>query len=272
MVPNVLSFAFGIVADHPDAVQRQIGQIGRYIKTAMDGLYAWLAHNPNEFIIALSAAVTAVFTVILAVATIRLWNSTAELARTGERQIAETRDIFVANQRPWIKATVKITSDGSQALLWLSIKLENTGNTPALRVSHDVWTHPNSKGGTAWDTYDRLSKFLRHAEPDSQRHLALFPGDSHTYDDYRALASWNRQEVDAGAQLGSDPDELYFCVCVNYRSGVGDAEYQTGFIFQLLKESDDGQALLIFGLSERKVPISKLRMGLGDGPVGIFVN
>jgi hypothetical protein len=80
MVPNVLSFAFGIVADHPDAVQRQIGQIGRYIKTAMDGLYAWLAHNPNEFIIALSAAVTAVFTVILAVATIRLWNSTAELA------------------------------------------------------------------------------------------------------------------------------------------------------------------------------------------------
>jgi hypothetical protein len=275
MLLNVLWLASKIVADQPDTVQRHINQIGDYVKKAIDGLLGWIAHNPNEFIIALSAAVTAIFTVILAIATIRLWNSTADLALTGEKQIAETRDIFVGERRPWIKVTVKVIepfrSDGNQALLWLSIKLQNTGNTPALGVSLVVEGHPRAEGGTAQDTYRRLSEFLRHAEPDPRRHLVLFPGDSHIYKDYRALASWHKEQVDAGVQRGSEPDFLSFCVCVNYRSSVGDANYQTGFIFDLLRD-DRGRALLRFGLSEPEVPINRLSLGLGGGPVEIYVS
>jgi hypothetical protein len=221
-------------------------------------------------------AVVAAFTIVLAISTIALWRSTEKLFQAGERQIAMTRDIFVANQRPWIKVTVTIiepfSSDGHQALLGLSIQLQNTGNTPALSVSHDVWTHPSAEGGTALDTYRRLSQFLKHSDPDPRRYLVLFPGDSYTYEDYRALAIWNGEMVDTGVRLGSEPNHLFFCVCTNYLSSVGDVSYQTGFIFQVLKESDDGEALLGFGLSEREVPVDKLRMGLGGGPVGIHIS
>ena len=59
--------------------------------------------------------------------------------------------------------------------------------------------------------------------------VVLFPGDSHTYKDYRALATWYKDQVDAGVGRGSE-EGLFFCVCVNYGSSVGDANYQTGFI------------------------------------------
>jgi hypothetical protein len=60
------------------------------------------------------------------------------------------------------------------------------------------------------------------------------------------------------------------CVCVNYGSSVGDANYQTGFIFQPLR--DLGEALLRVGFKDTEVPLKKLRLGLGGRPVEIFTN
>jgi hypothetical protein len=92
MPPHIFWFASAIVADYPDAVQSGIQQAGNYIKKAAGGLLGWVAHNPNEFVIALSAFVTAIFTVVLAIATIRLWNSTADLAKFAEQQASDMQE------------------------------------------------------------------------------------------------------------------------------------------------------------------------------------
>ena len=265
---------FAIAADQPDVVEQRIAQIGEYLQRFGSFMGEAAVSHPNDFIVAVATVWVAIFTCVLAIATIRLWNSTSDLVRGGERQIALTREMFVVNQRPWIKVTVKpveaFQSDGSSAHLWLSITLKNTGNTPALRVSHAVWSHPQAGGGTVSDTYRRLSEDLKNSEPDPHRHLVvLFPGDSHTYKDYRALATWYKDQVDAGVGRGSE-EGLFFCVCVNYGSSVGDANYQTGFIFQPLR--DVGEALLRVGFKDTEVPLKKLRLGLGDRPVEIFTN
>jgi hypothetical protein len=89
-----------------------------------------------------------------------------------------------------------------------------------------------SEGGTAWDTYRRLSEFLRDREPDPHRDLVvLFPDDSHTYKDYRALASWYKEQVQTGVRRGSEKHGLSFCVCVNYRSSIGEAQLSNWFHF-----------------------------------------
>jgi hypothetical protein len=265
--------ASAIVADPPDTVEQQVRQMGEYFRGLGDFIGETATNHPNEFVVAIATIFVASFTAVLAIATIRLWNSTADLVVTGERQLALTRETFVANQRPWIKVTVKaiepLEVKADVVHLWLSIKFENIGNTPALRVSHVIWTHPGPEGGTVWDTYRRLSEFVKGKEPDPHRDLVvLFPGDSHVYKDYRALASWYKKQVDAGVQRGSERG-LYFCVCVNYASSVGDAQYQTGFIFQPLR---DDEALLRIDFGEPNVPLDRLILGLGDRPVGIFVS
>jgi hypothetical protein len=48
--------------------------------------------HPNEFVIAVATVSLAIFTAVLAIATIRLWNSTAELARFAELQAGDTKE------------------------------------------------------------------------------------------------------------------------------------------------------------------------------------
>ena len=84
---------------------------------------------------------------------------------------------------------------------------------------------------------------------------------------YRALATWYKDQVDAGVGRGSE-EGLFFCGCVNYGSSVGDANYQTGFI----SLRDVGEALLRVGFKDTEVPLKKLRLGLGGRPVEIFTN
>ncbi len=167
MSPHVFWFSSAIVTDYPDDVQRHIEQIGQYVKDTASALSAWIAHHPNEFIIAVSAAITALFTGILAIATIRLWNSTAELARLAKRQADDMKDSIAASktsadaasksanlaetalfvgQRPYVfvtrphfRDTISLDTfnfDPQAPPVWPTIKypLENHGQTPAIII------------------------------------------------------------------------------------------------------------------------------------------
>ena len=86
----------------------------------------------------------------------------------------------------------------------------------------------------------------------------------------RASATWYKKQVDAGVQQESERG-LYFCVCVNYVSSVGDTNYQTGFIFQALR--DDGEALLhidcsLWSKAAARIDRRLRRSSLKDGEGG----
>ena len=42
--------------------------------------------------------------------------------------------------------------------------------------------------------------------------VVLFPGDSHTYKDYCALATWYKDQVDAGVGRGSEEGLFFLCL------------------------------------------------------------
>src|SRR4051794_4519753 len=98
MPPHIFWFASAIVADYPDAVQSGIQQAGNYIKKAAAGLLGWVAHNPNEFVIALSTFVTAIFTLVLAGAAVRLWTSTDTLPKFAAQQAGDMKISLAAAQ------------------------------------------------------------------------------------------------------------------------------------------------------------------------------
>ena len=111
-------------ADQPDVVEQRIAQIGEYLQRFGSFMGEAAVSYPNDFIVAVATVWVAIFTCVLAIATIRSWNSHRPCA--GAKKRALTRKMFVANQRPWIKVTVKpveaFQSDGSSAHLWLSIR------------------------------------------------------------------------------------------------------------------------------------------------------
>jgi hypothetical protein len=98
----------------------------------------------GEFVENKGEAVLATFTVILAISTILLWLATRDLFEAGEEQLKLARDIFVADNRPWLQILemkflhpLKIDDNGINIYLQCSVK--NTGNSPALNaVLHPV--------------------------------------------------------------------------------------------------------------------------------------
>jgi hypothetical protein len=79
---------YAIIADQPNAWDR--------FASAVSSISTWMPDNPSEFIIAVSTAFTALFTLVLEIATIRLWNSTATLAGFAQVQARDMKDAIAA--------------------------------------------------------------------------------------------------------------------------------------------------------------------------------
>jgi hypothetical protein len=92
-----------LVADQPDTVEQCVRQMGEYLRR-FGGFIAHAAvEHPNEFTIAVATVFVAIFTAVLAIATIRLWNSTAALAKFAEEQAGD------------MKASIAVARDSAQA-------------------------------------------------------------------------------------------------------------------------------------------------------------
>jgi hypothetical protein len=99
MSAKLLSFTIAIVADQPDTVERHVKQMGEYLRGFGGFVSNAAVKHPNEFVIAVATIFVAIFTAALAVATIRLWNSTAALAKFAEQQALDMKASIVESRR-----------------------------------------------------------------------------------------------------------------------------------------------------------------------------
>ena len=99
MFLNPLWLLFKIIADQPDTVERNVKQMGEYLRRFGGFIADTAVKHPNEFVIAVATVVVAAFTAILAVATIRFWNSTAALAKFATAQAGDMKSSMAAAQK-----------------------------------------------------------------------------------------------------------------------------------------------------------------------------
>jgi hypothetical protein len=90
-----------IVSDMPDAVERSVQQIKEYLGNTGAFIAHAASEHPNEFVMALSAVVTAAFTVVLALKTAGLFKATADLRDSTQAMVK-----FAEEQSRDMKASI----------------------------------------------------------------------------------------------------------------------------------------------------------------------
>jgi hypothetical protein len=163
----------------------------------------------DRFFNVISSAIIALFTVLLAIATVRLWHSTAGLEKFAEQQavdmqksIAATTAIakaasdanqlnranFVATQRPWLTAANiavggPLFYDVNGGNFTLQFEVKNVGHSPAIHVWIEIRVVAPAIGGdTNFDP-----RVLQHTLLDEMKTrpllpfgVTIFPGDTIT--------------------------------------------------------------------------------------------
>jgi hypothetical protein len=152
----------GIITDQPDGPQRAINQITDYLGRAAVFVGHMAGDHPNEFVIALSAFATAIFTYFLATRTRGLFKETAGLreetavlAKFAKQQAEDMRASIAAAQRAADAAelnaevlratqlpsldlvkysTILWSEDNELVGLTISCRWQNFGPTEALRI------------------------------------------------------------------------------------------------------------------------------------------
>jgi hypothetical protein len=197
MFANGLWLAAEIIADEPDHIDRHVKQLGQYLREFWTFITDTAVKHPNEFVIAVATFFIAIFTAMLAIAAVRLWNSTAELARLAEQQasdmkafidlakksadaastaadIAERTLTFTA--RPWIDVEIELTGpltfNARECSVPIRITFKNIGNSPATSVGFDCNLYPT--GIEANDREVKLLEILKRIRP-QKAGKTLFP-------------------------------------------------------------------------------------------------
>lgn len=134
--------------------------------------------------------ITAFSTFIIACFTLTLWWVTRKMWHVANGQLGEmkeslqlSRDIFIAEQRPWISHDISVNSgfkwDEQGGTITLKFELKNTGRTPALNVCISGHIYPLS--GEFPDPIDEqknISNRDRELQAKSRRlGFTVFPGD-----------------------------------------------------------------------------------------------
>jgi hypothetical protein len=259
----------GIVADVPDAVERGIQQIAEYLRPAIAFVGKMAGEHPNEFVIALSAVATAIFTFVLAMRTAGLFKETAGLreetavlAKFAEQQAGDMKDsiaaaqtaadaatksadvaekTLIATQRSWVsvhdlKIVARLYFAQGGAHLPLEFELKNTGNSPALFVHIEARMFPLHK-----ETIDivAMQKQVREKAQAQEwrKHesgMAIFPGDVRPE---KKIVSVSKEELEKGSFERSDGlrgVNLVLVGCVDYEFSFEQGHHQTGFVYAVL--------------------------------------
>jgi hypothetical protein len=232
----------------------------------------------------------AFFTLVLAISTIGLWVATVFLYRAGERQFGHarrsaaiqsrdmqdsisvskaanqlSREIFAAGKRPWLKVHVQLASGfrynpvNQAGIVDLTITVKNLGDVPALNVHGMTGTHPNTLGKSDTEAFKSFCE-LGWAGPIRRPGYGSvqYPNDPPLVIDHGwATASWYQNNIDIGvANGGKGDDPLAVMVCVNYAGVVGEAPYQTAFLFYLVRRTSDGWSSFL--ISNGDIPMDDL--------------
>jgi hypothetical protein len=219
----------------------------------------------GEFIHENGEAVTASFTIVLAISTILLWLATKALWEAGERQIKLSRSvaavqarntrrqlaiaeaaneyshqIFTATQRPWVSVAgiEPIGSIDFDAGMQIPFELEikNGGQTPAINVNWNCSTWIRFMGGSPQELQASFAAELVRDRPVREGanigHL-LLPGA--VLKTGTLTHMWH--------DLPDDPTGFQVIIvgCLDYRFPGEGTYHQTGFMFQLAKKRTNGE-------------------------------
>ena len=283
---------------HFKAASRQmIARMKRARKTAQERDRP--DHSSNEKSVAQSTRTIARFTIALAIVgcltawiAFRQWQEmqsggadTHALAKAAEAQAEATKtqlvvmkgqlDAMREDQRPWIRLDASLASDltydfSGDARILISYSVENTGHSPAIDVYVDE------------DTAVILGVPIAAQKAVSERQkrrgfafsgvmgITLFPGQKHII--YKnipiALSSIKAYQAKMESDFRHPMDTTYipFIVgCVDYKFAFSDDHHQTGFIFDIRKQSPNGP--LVLDLKDGNV--SKDRLWLIPNIVGV---
>ena len=221
-------------------------------------------YHPDFIIIPLPGSIeawgvfiTGVFTVVLAVSTIGLWNETSRLSRGAERQgidfqrsieiAAKANEIansaLVVDQRPWLNCKVKksgkIFSDGETIYVPISITIKNCGKTP---VPFTISDHSVIMDGNAAIIFATEKSFdFKNMSTIKIPHVA-FPGDEV---EIEFVHGFDHKELNL-----ISPDNKAYAICSYIRISYnwsGNNEYTelSGVIFNTEDDADASKSSFI---------------------------
>jgi hypothetical protein len=143
-----------------------------------------------------------------------------------------SRDVFLAEQRPWVALrdfpVIQLTIESSLATLSVSVKLENTGKTPAHRVYPDIRVYKVPSDTTEWVAavgYHREHCGELRLQPSTFVEDVLFPQELRDLD--------ARQIVDEVVLAAGKKEQSYgFLVsgCLYYQFSQTSTSHITGFL------------------------------------------
>jgi len=224
------------VADHPDAsyaayqYKQQHQSVAAIIYRP---IHLFIESNRGD-IDAFSTFTVALFTIVLAWSTIRLWKETERLARDAVKANKFTAKAFYSEQRPWIYVDLKPDSGIKWAddcpELFADVILKNTGRTPA----RDVYFIADLVADDSPD--ERHSELIRNAaDMQGFRNVpgtTLFPGarsvlKTRFYFDASDLA--RAMKSDRSGLLKSGVLIMHIVGSVTYKSTIDGSVGRTDF-------------------------------------------
>lgn len=187
----------------------------------------------------------ALFTIVLAISTIRLWLETRRLAlgaeeqsETIKEQVALARSEFASEYRPWVSVDALpvggLSWDVNGASATFQFQMKNSGRTPA----QNVWVHARFAvlTGDPRKIQEQLCSPLL-SQPRKAFGFTIFPSEMNTLNIGLTMPHAELQaHYDNFTKNFGHEWKTFSAVlvgCVDYMPSFSETHYQTGFIYTL---------------------------------------
>lgn len=158
------------------------------------------------------------FTGFLVFFTYRLWVSTDKLWQTSINSDEQTRDLFSADQRPWINlSNPKIRISDDETRLMFEIEGINIGKTPAFAVEVRAKAHKSQIATPSVDLVKEFARTMKTTSGWKESRRAIFPNTT------ASLSTFDEVEI----AVGKRGDVVRVSYCVTYFANGDPKIYRT---------------------------------------------
>jgi hypothetical protein len=208
--------------------------------------------DPNQ-VMAISASITAAFTVVLVMVTAAAWLATDKNAEAAHRSATIADKTLIAAHRPWLSVNVSITSDwvftDEEGRVEIALLIRNVGSAPATNIEWDAVLVPMTHHLT--DAIKKVNtRFTARIEVLKKSDLArevsfggtLFPNEAY---EQRVSLPLSREDIrnaygHIAPEIGTPFIAPSVVGSILYRSPIADTWHQTGFAADIKVRDDDG--------------------------------
>jgi hypothetical protein len=210
-------------------------------------------------------AIVAIFTVVLAISTILLWNATRNLGKDTRDSIKVAQKDFTATHRPWVSVDLAVASDltydtQGDAHIAINFTLKNTGHSPAANVSVEaaMFTPSQTRHDAIAAQNEMCGNVRKQAPTRGRLGHTIFPGDVFAV---QLILPIPRKDIEAA--IGHSEESKWFAPtligCVDYKFTFEDGHHQTGFYADLHKHAPNNPANM-FNADEGSVPAAHIQL------------